>query len=165
MTYLELQQSVEQDCFNTLNDMSNKSNDSSQNDSTQQMTKTIEFLKIKVSHFQRLLLDNHIQKTSVTNSKKHSCRVIDCEKVFNRLNHLNKHIRQSDDAVHKMLAILIDEIYCVTCNMSFDKATDLVRHEKLAHHELYRSRLDKILNEDLVDIRASQSFCKFARST
>ena len=165
MTYLELQQSVEQDCFNTLNDMSNKSNDSSQNDSTQQMTTMIEFLKIKVSHFQRLLLDNHIQKTLVTNSKKHSCRVIDCEKVFNRLNHLNKHIRQSDDAVHKTLAILIDEIYCVTCNMSFDKATDLVRHEKLAHHELYRSRLDKILNEDLVDIRASQSFCKFARST
>lgn len=165
MTYLGLQQSAEQGCFNTLNGMPNKSNDSSQNDPTQQMAKTIEFLKAKVSHFQRLLLDNHIQKTPVTNSKKHPCRVIDCGKAFNRLDHLNKHIRQCDDAVHKTLAILIDEAYCVACNMSFGRATDLVRHEKLAHHELYRSRLDKILDEDPVDIRAPQGSCKFARPT
>ena len=103
--------------------------------------KTIEVLKAQVSDLQRLHFSN--DKPFATSSTSLVCQI--CGTGYGRLDYLNKHIRSSNEPTHKMLAIIINETYCIDCNISCNNSRGLVRHERQSHGEKYISRLDKVL--------------------
>ncbi|KAI9736738.1 MAG: hypothetical protein M1834_000942 [Cirrosporium novae-zelandiae] len=110
------------------------------------MSQAIEFLKAENEKLKKILLDKLLDMTPVGPTKQCVCPVIDCKKAYPRNDHLNRHIRQSKEATHKTLAIIIDETYCVKCDKAFNRPTDLIRHEK-SHGGNYISRLDKFINQ------------------
>lgn len=100
----------------------------------------ISSLTRQVLHLQQLLQNVRASQSS----KEHPCPAPSCTKGFERLQHLNRHIRIEEDETHKELAKVIDETWCARCAKDFSKPTGLVKHERKPHCEVYMSRLDKV---------------------
>ena len=78
-------------------------------------------------------------------AKRHRCPAPSCTKRFNRVQHLNRHIRNQKNDVHKRLARVIAARWCTPCNKGVARPVDLVKHENTRHGATHESRLDNFL--------------------
>ena len=104
--------------------------------------KSITVLQAQVSYLQ-LLLREYLPSPFSTLAE-HRCPVNGCGCRSSRLDYMQKHIRQSTDPAHQTVAAIINETHCVHCFQSWNRPTDLVRHEKYHLNDSYISRLDKV---------------------
>ena len=93
------------------------------------------------------------------------CPAASCKKSFKRLEHLHRHIRDEKDESHKFLAVLINETQCSNCLKNCRRPSDLVKHERHTHGEVYRSRLDKLLGTSQPSIPTSDLIPQDSTST
>jgi len=104
--------------------------------------RSIRALKAQVSYLQQLL--RGASALTFSTPSQSYCPIKGCGRKYSRLDHIQKHIRQSDDPKHKTAAAIINETHCVDCTKTWDRPTDLVRHEKYVHRNRYGLRLEKI---------------------
>ena len=80
--------------------------------------------------FQQLQLEWY-RKQLDTPESKYICWV--CDKNFNRLDHFHRHIRESQNDQHQVLADYINQTFCLRCDTSLQRPRDLVKHERAEH--------------------------------
>lgn len=78
-----------------------------------------------------------------------------CNKGFQRVDHLLRHIRD----FHSELVPYIDQVDCVQCSLKFKRPCDLVRHEKFYHKEAYMVRFELFLTLEPFD-KPKETSCK-----
>ena len=122
--------------FHVLNEKRSQKN-------TEDPRRTIAILTAQISKMLRLLLDGC--EPFAISATRFICRLRRCRLFFSRLDHFNKHIRDSSDVEHKMLETIIDQVQCTDCNRTFPSPRALVRHENSCHKPVFISRIDKVL--------------------
>lgn len=119
-----------------------RENGAALHDTASSMTRSIKSLKAQVSYLQLRLREFSVSPLST--STGYRCPVKGCRAESSRVDYIHRHIRRFTDPDHEIVAAIIDETHCVDCSKSWDRPTDLVRHERYHHGGGYLSRLDNI---------------------
>ncbi|KAI9853848.1 MAG: hypothetical protein M1813_001794 [Trichoglossum hirsutum] len=127
----------------------------STNHTLRSLSKMVEALRVENSILKdRLRAEGHWvddssqlsrEPTQIISSGRPSCPR--CYKEYTRKDHLLRHIRGE----HKELVPFIDQKYCVQCDLSFPRPTDLIRHEKFHHNESYTLRTELFGERELIE--------------
>lgn len=59
-----------------------------------------------------------------------------CDKNFTRQDYFYKHVRETQNDQHQVIADFIDQTFCLHCDTSFQRPRDLVKHE--GQHDINR---------------------------
>ena len=78
-------------------------------------------------------------------SAKYHCPAPSYTKVFRRIQHINRHIRDQKDDAYKKLASVIAAKRYTSCNKEFPRPIDFAKHQRIAYSETNELRLYKVL--------------------
>ena len=91
-------------------------------------------------------LINHIFRTNLRDSLGNfCCPRKECDRGYKTAADLHVHIRREPGNGYDILQRIIDQTYCIRCDLHLKRPRDLQRHEKVNHGEAYDSRIELFL--------------------
>ena len=77
-----------------------------------------------------------------TTIKKGECFVKGCKKKMSRRDHVLRHMQTQDDPTHNVAALVLQQKWCLQCDMDLCSPKALEGHECEIHREEYMSRME-----------------------